>query len=282
MNTPIFPDIKQSVYLTLIFVGFLSFFSMIFILLNNHPSLYQMLYYGFGACSALLVCYKVRKTESQETGFSTAPVSWKAVPFLVLSGMGCSVLGAFDPILYFLMHVQTDESIRKFIQECLEMTPDFMTFLTVVVIAPVVEELFFRGIILNGLLKRYSVVKAIVITTVLFALPHGFTALGILVLGSILGWVYYKSRNILLCILIHVAINLTAFAFLYWSTLYPDTSQVTYGVSDSPAVNVLAFIGLLSIIGGSVFMLNRILVPKHDKQEISESSGGIATGFSER
>ena len=77
-----------------------------------------------------------------------------------------------------------------------------------VVIAPLTEEVIFRGVILRGLLGRWRPWVAIVASAVLFALMHLNpaqvpVALG---LGLVLGWVYVRTRSLGLCMLGH-AIN---------------------------------------------------------------------------
>ena len=44
------------------------------------------------------------------------------------------------------------------------------SFLLIVIAAPILEELLFRGIILDGLLKNYSPLKSILISSFLFGL----------------------------------------------------------------------------------------------------------------
>lgn len=85
----------------------------------------------------------------------------------------------------------------------------------VVVAAPVMEEALFRGIILRGLLERYPPGRAVVLNAVFFAaahfniwqLPASFGT------GLFLGWVYLRTRSLVLCIMLHAFHNL-ALAFV--------------------------------------------------------------------
>lgn len=83
-------------------------------------------------------------------------------------------------------------------------------FMKVVIIAPVVEELIFRGVIMHGLKRNYSRVTAITVSGLLFALfhlnPWQFPAT--FVLGLLLGWLMVKTRNIGLAIIGHALNNL--------------------------------------------------------------------------
>jgi membrane protease YdiL (CAAX protease family) len=81
-------------------------------------------------------------------------------------------------------------------------------FLKVVIIAPIIEELIFRGVIMHGFMRNYSAKTAIFTSALMFALfhlnPWQFPAT--FVLGLLLGFLMVRKRNILLCILGH-AIN---------------------------------------------------------------------------
>ncbi|EYE87316.1 hypothetical protein Q428_14000 [Fervidicella metallireducens AeB] len=84
--------------------------------------------------------------------------------------------------------------------------------LSIVLIAPIVEEILFRGIILQGLLKNYSVNKSIIITGVLFGLFHGNIVQSptVILLGIVLGIMYVKTGSLSMCILGHIVNNLLA------------------------------------------------------------------------
>jgi glutamate-5-semialdehyde dehydrogenase len=91
--------------------------------------------------------------------------------------------------------------------------------LLAIVIAPVVEEIAFRGLILRGLLGRWPAWIAIFVSATLFALMHMNPAQFPIAfcLGAALGWVYARTRSLGLCILGH-AINNSA---TYWLDAIP-------------------------------------------------------------
>jgi membrane protease YdiL (CAAX protease family) len=91
-------------------------------------------------------------------------------------------------------------------------------------VAPVIEELFFRGVVQAGLRARGGLWGrpwiAIALTAVCFGLTHlGFatpTHSALVVLPALLiGWVYEKSRSLALCIGLHGVANAIWFGF--WS-----------------------------------------------------------------
>lgn len=62
--------------------------------------------------------------------------------------------------------------VPAWLQKMLEQTFTKDAIWSAVLLAPVLEEMLFRGIMLDGLLKRYSPTKAIVWSAVLFGIVH--------------------------------------------------------------------------------------------------------------
>jgi len=92
-------------------------------------------------------------------------------------------------------------------------TQPYPYFFMVVIAAPVLEEILFRGIILDGFLKNYKPIHAICVSAFLFGLIHGNLAqgFGAFILGIFFGWVYWKTKSIIPCILLHAVNNGVAF-----------------------------------------------------------------------
>lgn len=79
--------------------------------------------------------------------------------------------------------------------------------LVAVVIAPVFEEIVFRGFIQKGIENSVGETAAVAVTALLFAAVHGAGAPHVLVVAVVLGLVYRRTRNILTCIGFHSAFN---------------------------------------------------------------------------
>jgi hypothetical protein len=87
-------------------------------------------------------------------------------------------------------------------------------FLVGGIVAPVAEEVFFRGI-LYGFFKRWGVVVAIVLSTALFVLPHlrGHGLPITQIVGGVLFAIAYEVEGSLMTpITIHALANLTIFS----------------------------------------------------------------------
>jgi membrane protease YdiL (CAAX protease family) len=86
-----------------------------------------------------------------------------------------------------------------------------ISLLTLVVLAPLCEELFFRGWMLRGLLKRYSPAKSIGFTALLFAVFHlnPWQAIVALPLGLLFGWLAWRTGSLLPGLAGHFVVNFT-------------------------------------------------------------------------
>lgn len=146
--------------------------------------------------------------------------------------------------------------------------------LSVVIAAPLLEEFFIRGIILRGLLRRISAVKAIIWSAFIFALIHLnlYQALGAFVIGLFIGWVYYRSGSLLFAILIHFVNNSFSAAMLF---LFPEMElDTTLLEIVSENFGIFSYI-LLYILSAALFVtiiriLNRFFNnAKKEKEVIS-------------
>lgn len=76
------------------------------------------------------------------------------------------------------------------------------------VLAPVIEEVYFRRFLFVALRKKMNFIPALLISSILFMAVHPNVALGA-VAGIYLGYVYEKGKSLPANILIHSAVNLT-------------------------------------------------------------------------
>ena len=102
------------------------------------------------------------------------------------------------------------EFLREALKEVFSGEGDLIsrTFLLVIV-APITEELLFRGLILRGLLSRFSPTVAILLTGLLFGAVHvnPWQFISATCLGLIFGWLYVRTGRILLAIFAHAFSN---------------------------------------------------------------------------
>jgi uncharacterized protein len=90
--------------------------------------------------------------------------------------------------------------------------------LKMVLIGPIIEELFFRGLVLKNFLKKYTPKYAILLSSLLFGINHLGLLLGehalsfyyiifFIVLGIFYGILYYKTNSLIIVSLAHIIWN---------------------------------------------------------------------------
>jgi len=131
----------------------------------------------------------------------------------------------------------------------------------IVIMAPLVEELLFRGAIQGHLLRKWKhPAGAIVLSSLIFGLVHGnwVQAPFAFVTGLALGWMYYRTGSLLPGILMHFVNNGTAvIAFL--SADDPNATMVsTYGATGAALMAAGGFV--LTIL--CVLFIQKKLVPQ--------------------
>lgn len=84
--------------------------------------------------------------------------------------------------------------------------------ISAVVVAPVVEEIIFRGMITKILLAKYDPKKAILISALIFGIIHMNPAQipCTIMLGLLFGWLFYKTRSIIPGVILHFTNNAIA------------------------------------------------------------------------
>lgn len=122
--------------------------------------------------------------------------------------------------------------------------------LKVVIIAPIIEELIFRGVIMHGLMRNYSKFTAVFVSALMFALfhlnPWQFPAT--FILGLLLGIIMLRTRNIYLCILGHAINNgLVLISIQYWDQLQ-KTSFFLGSKSNQLVISALIAVSALVLI----------------------------------
>lgn len=86
--------------------------------------------------------------------------------------------------------------------------------------APLGEELFFRGLLVDLLRDRVGTIRAVFLGALLFALLHFYTLqfVPVLISGVILGLLFVRAKNIFFPVIAHATVNTLALAALLMSS----------------------------------------------------------------
>lgn len=154
-------------------------------------------------------------------GWTKVSPTWlRTGPWMVLIWSVIAALGLVVPSAWLQEHMP---ELPNFVEQEFDMIlKDRWGYLTIGLLAPLAEEIVFRGAALRSLLaSRLSPLAAIVISALLFAvahlnpaqMPHAF------LVGLLLGWMYWRTGSILPGMAYHWANNSAAYV-LY--AFYPN------------------------------------------------------------
>lgn len=164
--------------------------------------------------------------------------------YAVLPVLMLALATALSPLRY--LHLPN--TVGKVFKESGQ-TPGF-AFVIIVLSAPVFEELLFRGVILQGLLRSQRPWVAIGQSALLFGIVHFNPAQSIhaFLLGLVFGWLYYRTRSLWLCMAMHVLFNSLAFVSILASSSPLHKKNTTLASSPWPYAGLVTLSVL--IIGG--------------------------------
>lgn len=147
-----------------------------------------------------------------------SPVS---ASYLCWSGaMGVSLILLVDFVMSFLTFLPDWMSDTfKVLQS------GWLGIVGVTLLGPILEELLFRGAITKVLLRHYSPMKAILLSGLLFGIFHinPVQVVGATLSGFVFAWIYYRTRSLVPCILIHILNNSLS---VYLSLTFPEVKYL--------------------------------------------------------
>ncbi len=99
--------------------------------------------------------------------------------------------------------------------------------ISLIVVAPILEEIICRGVILEALRRKGGVVLALIVSSLFFALLHAHITLVLnsFIMGLLLGYFYIRTKSIIVPIILHAINNALAYILLY-------TNNANFTLSD--------------------------------------------------
>ncbi len=157
--------------------------------------------------TALLVYVRGKRPDAVKSRLDRPVLrsSWYLFPLVMVLTFSAS----FVCDVFSLVLPQMPESIQKAL-ESVTGGNFWFNLLSVAVLAPVLEEWLCRGLVLRGLLTNGTKpVLAIIVSALFFAIIHGnlWQAVPAFALGSLFGYVYYKTGSLKLTVLMHFTNN---------------------------------------------------------------------------
>ena len=134
----------------------------------------------------------------------------------------------------------------------------FINALVMVVIAPVIEETFFRGFLLNRWWRKYGVPRAVIFSSVAFAVVH-IDIIGGFVFGVVLSLIYVKTRSLIGPIIVHAAHNGIVLLWLLIEGVVTGEIEMVYTLEEFRAYWWLAPLGAAVGVPWLVWFVKRLL-----------------------
>ncbi len=220
-------------------------------LMRSQPSLGAFILYNLSLGLSILFAWKMGNRTTLELG----PFPLILVPILILMTPAISLL--MEPVIELIpFYEKFQELFSGMLGE-----NTWLIFATVAISAPLLEEILFRGIILDGFLKNYSPTKAIFWSAVIFGLIHmnPYQFIAATLIGILMGWIYWRTGSLWLCILIHFINNSLGF-FMNWIFELPeDSMDGTRALmnNDSQYFMMLGIAAVIVVIG--LFLLDKLM-----------------------
>lgn len=237
--------------------------------------IYNICYYTFNAaytvisCISCIVCsvflyfvfYKRvnRQLVDKKIRSNRLKCNIKMLPWVILTGFaGCYILNA---VVVIVSIPQSAVSSYQIVSDMIYSGELILVFLEIVILAPITEELLFRGIIYQCMIPNVGKVIAGIISLVFFAVLHGNLLQGVYaaLMTVILVFVYEEFKSLWACIVFHMSANLFSF-------LGTKTSVLNVLFSCRPVIIMNIIFGtLLLVIGMFKISSNRCCVLKKKK-----------------
>ena len=135
----------------------------------------------------------------------------------------------------------------SYIQNSSAIDSSLMAWITAVLMAPVLEEIVFRGLMYTRLKKGLPVVGAAIITSLAFGMAHGTViwAIYTFVFSMVLIWVFEKFQSLTASIVLHMAYNLSGMAL----SLIPE---------EAGAIILILFVVSIAGVGFAYKLIRKI------------------------
>lgn len=180
---------------------------------------------------------------------------WDVLVWTILAGMG-----AILPLqwLYEQMNITMSDDVKHLFESIMGSR---WGYLALGILAPVAEELVFRGAILRSLMAYFNYRLPwipIVVSALLFGVVHGNVAqfANAFVMGLLLGWLYCRTHSIVLGVALHWVNNTVAYAMYKLMPEMNDGQLIDLFHGDNKLMYMGLFCSLLVLLP-SLFQLNK-------------------------
>ena len=220
--------------------------------------------------------YVVRR--QKKTGIPFAgKFSWKGVGYTVMLAFGAQFLIGLLLTAWQLAAPDMIEAYNQLIEASGIATTSFLSILATVILAPIGEEIIFRGLTIEYLKKAgagFWVINAI--QALFFGIAHMNLVQGAyaFLLGMVCGYVVLKYESLLAGIAVHMVFNA-------YGTFVTPLLNMIFGTEPSAAVEIASYVVAVVLgVGLSVGGLKLIRKDLEEKEEKAAGEDSVYEGAS--
>ena len=163
----------------------------------------------------------------------------------IIAAAGACIFG--NMLLSFSGLPENDDAFQM-VNEAILGSEVWLQILVAVILAPLTEELLFRGVVYKRIDRAYGFWPAAIISSLLFGALHGNLSQFIYAsaLGMLFAYAYYKSGKLSVCIIMHLAANAVSLLLDGIVLLFEDPA--IYSIAMTVLGAVLLAVGLIMMI----------------------------------
>ena len=206
---------------------------------------------AFSSVITLVIFLKTKWTPLTRGYLLSKP--WGTLLWVALFSLGTIIPLSF---LYEQLGIEMDENTQQIITS---MMKEPWGYVAVGILAPLAEEVVFRGAILRtllGIMSKKNHWVAIMISAAIFGIVHANLAqfINALLMGLILGWMYYRTGSLVPGILLHWVNNTMAYVLAnimpqsdgkLIDLFHGDEKTMYYAVGFSLCIMIPSFIQMI-------------------------------------
>ena len=231
MDDKVYPNFLQGFFLTLglviILVSSYALESIPLHLKIKVPTYFISLVLAFSSLLYIPVIYYALKKSRINILSNFDFPGLKLCCLLILFAISVRILSLplIDPVI-FTSSFLNNQLEYSFFKPLVMDTNFIIKLINGILLAPVLEEIFFRGILLQQFLKQYSPWKAILLSSLIFTFAHlRYIDVGYLMVSGIaFGYVFYKTNSVVASMIVHSSGNLLWLVTKYYKTPLDDSS----------------------------------------------------------
>jgi membrane protease YdiL (CAAX protease family) len=133
---------------------------------------------------------------------------------LVLMGIGGLAFSIGASVITLYPLVQLDSEFATDLFEEVSLGGSLSAFVVLVILAPLIEEILFRGLLFTRLTKKWGMIRAMIVSSLVFGLLH-LNPIGAFVFGIVTCVLYMRTRTLLVPMALHALNNLIAWLWMF-------------------------------------------------------------------